>query len=129
MYPDDVLVGIGHYMQEGRRGFRHRVQEFNGFFYKNKGIHPEILGRFMFDTNGNFPTSEELEQARINLAHSRMLHFSPSFPNYYQFDPAVDVSYETYISKRITPEQKKALEELARKFEAEFGAEERFRLD
>jgi hypothetical protein len=129
MNPDDVLVGIGHFMQKRKRGFEYRVQKFSGFFYKNKDTYTEVLGRFMFNTNGTFPTSEELEQARMNLACSRMLHFSFSFPNYYQFDNAVDVSYEKHVSKRISLSQRKALEELAKKFESEFGTEERFRLN
>ncbi len=129
MNPSDVLVGIGHFMQKGRRGFEYRVQKFSGFFYKNKDTYPEVLGRFMFNCNGTHPTSEDLEQARMNLACSRMLHFSFSFPNYYQFDNAVDVSYEKHVSKRISSSQKQALEELAKKFEEEFGAEEKLKLD
>jgi hypothetical protein len=63
----------------------------------------------------------------MNLVCSGMLNFSFSFQNYYQFNNAVDGFYERFISKRITPEQKKGLEELAKQFEEEFGAEERFR--
>ncbi len=129
MQPDDVLIGIGHFMQEGRRGIKYSVDKFNTFFFQNKKEYPLVLGRIMFDWNGPFPTSDDLYQARMNLAICGMLNSCLTMPGYYQFDNAVDLSYENHVSKRISPEQEKGLAELAKKFEAEFGAEERFKRD
>ena len=129
MHPSDALIGIGYHMPDGKRGFTYKVNKFNSFFFQKKSKYPLILGRIMFNWDGAYPKSEELGQSLSVLTLAGMLHFSFATPNYYQFDPAVKVSYETRISKRMSHEQKKDLEKIARKFEAEFGVKEKFRLD
>lgn len=125
MHPSDVLVGIGHNLPVNRRGFRHSHDKFHVFMYERRKRFPEIFGRFMFDSNGNYPISRELDEAVSSLTCSGLLCFSLGRPGYYQFDPAVDISYGR-VSERIDNTQAQGLAQIAQEFDREFGQENRF---
>jgi len=122
MNPADVLISIGYNLPDERKSFIRGTQELHRFFYRAKTDHSELLNQFMFNTNGTYPLSEELEQAIGNCVASGMLVCLSSNPNHYHFDPnAVRESYEKHISKRIDESKKKELSDLAERFNEEIA--------
>ncbi len=105
MFLDDVLIGIGYNMPEARKGFRDSDRDFPVFFYQRRERFPHVLGRLMFNTNGQYPISPELNEAKRDLAINGLLVFSMTMPCYYQFHPAVNTGYSTFVSKIITDRQ------------------------
>ena len=114
MRPRKVLIGIGYHLPEGRKGFMHSANKFPVFFYLRKKRFPDVLGEFMFDSNGQYPICEELDEDVSSLTLSGILVSSIS-SRYYQFHPAVRLSYER-LAQEISPEQARDLAQIAREF-------------
>jgi len=88
-----------------------RDTKVHTFFYREKERHQEVLGDVMFDTNGNYPYSETIDEIFSNLTLCSMLRsFSPNF-NPHKFSKAMLRMY-----KKIDPEIKRGVDEIAQRF-------------
>ena len=127
IHPDDFLIAMVHYLPEGRKCFDYSSQKLNTFLFKQKEKYPKVLSSFIFDSNGTWPTSEELTQAMGNLLGSKLIiHYLDS--NKCHFDPACEVAYQRFVSQRIPAERLSEIEKIADAFDKGLGCEEELKL-
>ena len=116
LHPNDILIAIGYHLPEERRYFKSRVI-LNKFFYEQKSRFPELLGGFLFDSNGHLPICEEVSNAVSRLVLSGLVEISGNMLNpSYHFSDAVNLAYECRLKNRLSAEQKVDLENLAAGF-------------
>jgi hypothetical protein len=124
---DDVLIGIGYHLPEGRKSFVDKENQVQRFFYQEKPNYPQLLRDIIFDTNGTFPYSKQLQQELSQLVETQILVFISPNPNHLHFgSDIIDASYETHIKKRISQKEEIELIELSKKFDKQVATEQRF---
>lgn len=127
MHPSDVLVGIGNFLPEGRKCFRHDdAAKFHTFFYERREKYPDIFGRFTFKWDSTFPDSPELREAVSSLASTGLLQFCLTDPGHYQFDSEIADSYKRSVKPRTDEGQERGLVEIAADFDKAFGEPNRY---
>lgn len=122
----DLLIGIGYFLPEGRKGFRYCAKNFHRFFYEIKPEFPSILGQLAF-TWESFPHSPELSDALGILRSFGLLDFSLITPTYYQFNSDAGIIYQNR-RHTIGESRQRALFSIAREFDEAFGETNRFSL-
>jgi len=115
-HPDDILIAISHYLPQERRCFRYGADELNTFLYEQKQQHPQLMSSLSFNTNGMFPSCEDVYQAVSNLFASGLIVVASHKPYDYHFSPETEGSFDKFVSKRLSEQQLSELEEIAREF-------------
>jgi len=126
---DDVLIGIGYHLPNGRKSFQDENNNVQRFFYQKKPDYPRLLRNVTFNTNGTSPYSKQLQQELSQLIGHQILVFLSSNPNHLHFHPTVTISYKSYIKKRISREEESELIELTKKFDKQIATNQRFVLN
>ena len=99
--------------------FRIDAEKIHRFFYEESKKNKEFFQGVIFDTRGIFPYCEDVEGVFINLEHCRMLRsFGLDFnPN--QFSKKI-----LNIYKRVSPEVKGRVDDIAQRFYHRFACDE-----
>jgi len=105
-----------------RRCFKAAHKELHYFFWKikQKANSMEFIKDLLFDTNGNFPHSGQIDELLQEFQLSGIL--SRPNPTYRYNDIAIDHNPSAEEFKNnLTPEQKTRYEEILKEFKKELG--------
>ena len=123
----EIMVSIGHHLPEGRKCFDYSPEKLNNFFYHQTKKRPQTLVGLAFDWDGMFPTSDEISQGMLIMTSTRLLVSLSDRSHEYYFTDASEQAYEEFAGRRLTPQHRAAIEQIAREFDAELAKNQRIR--
>lgn len=115
----DILRGIFAYFPEENRKFYYNPTKVHKFLHDHKLLSYSILESLMFDTNGNTPICEKIDEAHFSLILSGLLEWDGL--RYNKVSEACKAGFEGDISKKFSKKQIEELKELSEKFQKEFS--------
>jgi len=86
-------------------------------FYKLKKEYPDFFEDILFDTNGLFPYSEDIEQVFFRFGVSGVLGRLPPFYNAYEFTEKTKKAVLEHFSDKFSEQEKEILKEMGKKLE------------
>jgi hypothetical protein len=114
----EVLIGVLNNFPESQNSYRYDAGEFDRFFFNNSEKY-SVLNEVAFDSDGLFPESKELDQARYTMNVSYMIYSKMRGKESFS-EPVVRTAFNKFHRNKFNEKELGELEKLSEDFRKEF---------